>query len=188
LNQARFQHINTILDNRNVFIASGAILPVALQSCEIFHVNLQTWSLVQNMAYARNLGSLVSLMSISPSLLITARTETADVTYSSSELYYPLTNTIIPSSDMTYQRLAHSSNLIYYQSTPSVVVVGGYDSSYNEMNSIQLFIVANSTWINIARLNTRRGEQTATLLNTSTPSILTVGGRTDTSSLEILTF
>ncbi len=94
----------------------------------------------------------------------------------------------MPSSDMTYQRLAHSSNLIYYQSTPLIVVVGGYDSSYNEMNSIQLFIVANSTWINIAGLNTRRGEHTVTLLNTSTPSILLVSGRTDTSSLEILTF
>jgi hypothetical protein len=186
LNVARMQHMDTILDNGNVFVAGGFGVASDLQSCELFDINLQTWSLAPNLTNPRNLGSLVSLLPISNSLLMTGGIGLSNIVYSSSDLYYPSTNTIIPSSDMTYQRFTHSSNLIYYQSTPLVVVAGGYNSLYIGINSVQLFIVANSTWINITGLNTGRGEHTATVLNISPLTILIVGGQTNLSATTVL--
>ena len=194
LNAVRMQHMDAILDNGNVFVAGGLGTSVGLQSCEIFDITLQTWSLVPNMANQRNLASLVSLLSISNSLFMTGGLGNPNTAYSSSDLYYPSTNTMVPSADMTFQRFSHTTHLIYYQSTPLVVTIGGLNSLYNAINTVQLYIVANATWVNIAGLITARGTHTSTVFKTSPPSILVVGGQVSLSampvlnSVEILTF
>jgi len=76
----------------------------------------------------RKLGSLISLMSTSSSFLITDGIKTTSLTFSSSELYHSITNTITQSSAMTYQRFTHFNNSVYYQSTPLVLVTGGFNA------------------------------------------------------------
>ncbi len=120
MNTPRARLRATMLTMNNVDLVN------TLQSYEIFDFNLQTWSLVENMINPRKLGSLVSLMSTSSSLLITDETKTTSLTFSWSELYHSITNTITQPSSMTYQRFAHFNNSVYYQSTPLVLVTSGF--------------------------------------------------------------
>lgn len=184
LNEGRYQHVDAILADGNAFVAGGSNLNAqATQSCEVFDINSQTWSYTHSMAYTRDAGSIMSLLQLTNSILITGGGGTG---FTTAELYYPKTDTMTTVGNMTAARTCHTSTMAYYRLTPIIVTVGGYDRMQNAINSVQLFIVSNSTWVNVTRLNTPRGEHTATLLNTSPISILIVGGRVDSSQSDVL--
>ena len=192
---ARYEHTAAIISiSGNVLVTGGMTSPgnVDLASCELFNINSHSWSLMANLSIARSFASMVSLMPVSSSILITGGRAT-NISTSFVQLYNPLTNTLSSSSSMNVNRYLHTSTLMYFQATAFVLIVGGYDTSQTGINAVQLYVPANSTWLNISDLNTGRGRHTATLLAGSPPSVLVTGGAVSASgtvlrSAERLTF
>lgn len=188
LNFARYQHTATIMSTTGDVLVTGGVGVgnVFLSSCELFNINSRNWSWAANMSYSRSLGTMIPLMPASSSLLITGG-QAINISVSSNQLYNPLTKTLSTSSSLNLGRYAHTSTLMYYQSTALVLVTGGVDPLLQITESTELYVIANSTWLNIANMTSRRGLHSATLLSGSSPSILLTGGLWNRSGINLRT-
>ena len=182
LHVARYLHSASIIESTGNILAVGGTDSggLDLRSCELFDVNTSIWSLVGNMSDARSFLAVAPLMPESSSILISGG-KAGNSSVSSSQLYNPLTNSFVSAGYMSIDRNAHTSTLMYYHSTALVLIAGGSASTGSITNSTELYVVATSTWLNTASMNTLRNLHTATLLAGSPPSVLVTGGFTGAS-------
>jgi hypothetical protein len=180
LNETRFIHNATLLQDGKVLVAGGCMDPdcfVMLGSAELYDPNTETWSITGSLSTPRDSHTL-TLLPNGNVLLSGGQGRPFPFILDAAELYNPATGRWSYTGSLLKRRWAATVTIL---ASGQALVVGGefsYDSAkpgHTEVfNSAELYNPATGKWNTTANLNTARSSHTATLLNNG--RVLVVGG------------
>jgi hypothetical protein len=172
LNQGRFYHSGTLLDNGKVLVVGGVEgrnLDEAtyLTSTELYDPSTGTWSPSGSLNQARH--SHTATLLENGKVLVAGGYR--DVALSSAELYDPSTGSWTPTGSMTDGRALHWASLL---PSGKVLVPGGECGTGCFLAGAELYDPALETWSPTGSLNQARVRYSSTVLDTGT--VLLAGG------------
>jgi hypothetical protein len=163
LNDARYAHTATLLNNGVVLIAGGATSSSSEASAELYNPATGSFALTGNLSTARA-GHTATLLN-NGMVLMAGGGASSSAVLSSAELYNPAAGTFAPTTgSLNTARSAHTATLL---NNSTVLIAGGVSSfgSGNFLASAELYDPATQAFTTTASLNAARATQTATLLN-----------------------
>jgi len=182
LNDGRFWHTSTILNDGTVLVAGGLSRygdpTSALNTAELYDRTGHFLRTAGNMNYPHAYHTATLLDS--GMVLIAAGLDSSGRTTANTELYDPITGTFTPTRDATgnltllnQTRDQHTATVLHCTCPDDgkVLIVGGYNSALGPLTSAELYNPADGTFSSISNtggspnLNTARYGHTATLLN-----------------------
>jgi N-acetylneuraminic acid mutarotase len=201
MHEGRSYHTSTLLTDGKVLVTGGEGANGVLKSAELYDpivdngLNKGTWTTVGSLNTARNqhtatvlpdgkvlvVGGYGGVVLPSPGVV-----PSSGVSYSSAELYDPISRAWTPTGSLHSGRYCHTATLL---PNGKVLVVGGYDVQIIGGNSIdiavtyaELYDPATGSWTKTGGLVTPRALHSATLMNDG--KILVLGGEVSSATSE----
>ncbi len=172
LNNARFVHSATLLNNGLVLMAGGANCCFALASAELYNPSTGTFTPTGSLNTARYYDTATLLNN---GMVLMAGGDPGGAT---AELYNPTTGAFTRTGSLNTARAGQTATLL---NDGTVLMAGGYDSSLLTLADAELYNSATETFsYTIGSMNTARFFDTATLLNNG--SVLIAGGESFASA------
>jgi hypothetical protein len=169
LNDARYAHTATLLNNGMVLMAGGYGDSGLIAGAELFAPATGTFTPTGSLHDARyeHTATLLS----NGMVLIAGGIDSSGFPTTSAELYNPANGTFTPTGSLNTARCRHTATLL---NNGTVLIAGGDDSSFDPTTSAELYNPATGIFTPTGSLNTGRMQHTATLLNNG--MVLVAGG------------
>ena len=173
MGSARVSHSTTVLQDGRVLVAGGVGAGLSyLSAAEIFDPSTNTWSATGSMAITRAYHTATLLPNgkvlVAGGVSVTGGLGT---TYSSAELYDPVSGTWSAAGSMSIPREFHTATLL---PNGKVLVAGGNDGAGYNLASAELYDPDTGTWAATGSMAFRRIYTSATLLPNG--KVLLAGG------------
>lgn len=180
LEESRYAHTATLLDDGRVLVSGGATITdgvgAILRSAELYDPVSDTWSRTDDMTEDR--GQHTSTLLPDGRVLVAGGDGNNVGGLASAELYDPDAGSWTPVASMNAGRSTHTATLLF---DGTVLVTGGYSGTATPIASAERYDPIADTWETVDRMVNRRGFHTATLLDDG--SVLVVGGDGPTATL-----
>jgi hypothetical protein len=174
MNNARYYHTATLLNNGMVLIAGGSNTSGYLNTAELYNPANQTFTLTGNLQVARAYHTATLLPNGMVLIAGGCNSGVAKCTsIGSAELYNPSTGAFtLTTYNMNTARVSHTATLL---PNGMVLMAGGYNTSSGYLNTAELYNPANQTFtLTTYNMNSPREFHTATLLDDG--MVLIAGG------------
>jgi large repetitive protein len=170
MNQARYSHTATLLNNGLVLISGGMTSDSNfLSSAELYNPVTGQFTAATNLNIARGQHTATRLSD--GTVLIAGGQGAGGIFVAPAEIYDPATGAFTETGNVTTPRVAHSASLL---PNGSVLLAGGVNSSTFGTTSAEIFNPVNRTFAATGSLALGRDRHTATLLGTGL--VLIAGG------------
>jgi uncharacterized repeat protein (TIGR01451 family) len=165
LNNPRYLHTATLLNDGRVLVAGGNDGLKTLDTAELYDPATNSWSLATNMISSRE-SHTATLLSNGKVLVVGGSTSNR------AEVYDPTTNTWTQTGMVSSSRFYHTATLI---GSGKVLVAGGANANFTTYyNTGELYDPATNSWSSGGTMNGARSTHTATLL--ANGKVLAAGG------------
>jgi hypothetical protein len=179
LNEARWYHSSTLLNNGLVLVAGGSNSTGYLSSAQLYNPATGTFTATGDLNFARAYQTATLLTN--GMVLIAGGADSDGNATASAELYNPATGTFTVTGSLNNPRYLHTATIL---SNGMVLIVGGADGpSVAYYASAELYNPATGTFTNTGSLNFARWGHTETLL--SNGLVLIAGGYNAGASAEL---
>lgn len=145
LNQARYRHTATLLNDGKLFVVGGEYSGYSLFQTEIYNPATNVWNPVAqpNTRKEYHTANLVTVnASTGATKVMVAGGLVNGVAYNSADLYDPVTNSW-SYGNMLANRLSHASSLL---NDGRLLITGGVDSTNTVLNSAELYDPVANIW------------------------------------------
>jgi large repetitive protein len=175
MNQARYDHTATLLNNGMVLISGGMTSDSNfLSSAELYDPATGAFTAANGLNIAR--GNHTATRLSDGTVLIAGGQGTGGVFIAPGEIYNPVTGEFTETGSVNTPRIAHTATLL---PNGAVLLAGGEEASKFGSTSAEIFSPASATFATTGNLVTGRESHTATLLETGL--VLITGGFAATS-------